>query len=252
MPGTGLTGLSLARQERLILLVTAILVSLLLWWGLLSGHSLLSRMPHGGTAAQLLNGFIMWQLMMVAMMLPPVLPWIWFFAAATRNSDSGAVAWFDTVLFAAGYFSLWGLFSLLAAGAQLGLSNWGSFDATGLVLPPVISGILLCAAGLYQFSPLKRACLRRCRSPLGYFLTHWRNGPGGAFRLGFAHGLVCLGCCWALMTLSFALGTMNLLWMGLLVLLLCGEKIAPGGELLSKFAGGGLLIWGSLILFGAI
>ena len=245
-----LTGQSLARQERLILLATAALICGLLWW-LLAAVPTVHAPMHAGTSAQLLHGFLMWLLMMIAMMLPPVLPWIWFFAAATKDSPSDRVEWFRTLSFATGYFSLWGLFSLFAAGAQLGLHNWGSHGPNGLVLAPVISGGLLCAAGLYQFSPLKIACLKHCRSPLGYFLCHWKDGPGGAFQLGFAHGLVCLGCCWALMLLSFALGTMNLLWMGLVVLLLCGEKIAPGGELLSKFVGAGLIIWGGAVLWAA-
>lgn len=250
MPGAGPSARSLARQERLILLMTATLICGLLWWLLAAG--LAHTIMNAGTAARLLHGFLLWQLMMIAMMLPPVLPWIWFFAATTKASPTGEVAWFSTLGFASGYFTLWGLFSLLAAAAQLGLRGWGSSGSAGPILYPTISGGLLCAVGLYQFSPLKRACLRHCRSPLSYFLSYWKEGPGGAFQLGFAHGLVCLGCCWALMTLSFALGTMNLLWMGVVVLLLCGEKIAPGGELLSKLVGVGLLVWGGAVLWGAI
>jgi predicted metal-binding membrane protein len=247
----GLTGRSLARQERLILLATAALICGLLWWLLAAGPAVHATM-HAGTAAQLLHGFLMWLLMMIAMMLPPVLPWIWFFAAATKATPSAGVSWGHTLAFGFGYFSLWGLFSLLAATAQLGLRDWGSHGPTGLLLAPALSAGVLCVAGLYQFSPLKSACLRHCRSPLSYFLSHWKEGSGGAFQLGLAHGLVCLGCCWALMALAFALGTMNLLWMGLITLLLCGEKIAPGGEILSKLAGTGLLIWGCTLLWKAI
>jgi len=247
MVGVEFSGRSLARQERLILLATVTLVCGLLWSLLVVGAPAHAPVP-GGTSMRLLHGFVMWLLMMIAMMLPPVLPWIWFFAAATKTTPSSRVSWLHTLAFAYGYFSLWGLFSLMAAGAQLWLSEWGSFGPRGLVLAPLFSGGLLCAAGLYQFSPLKRACLRHCRSPLGYFLTHWKDGAGGAFRIGFAHGLVCLGCCWALMLLSFALGTMNLVWMGVVVLLLCGEKIAPSGEQLSRLAGAGLLVWGGILL----
>ena len=247
----GLSARSLAVQERLVLLLTVVLVSLLLWGFLLNGHPLLHAIGHSGLAMQLLSNFLMWLLMMIAMMLPPVLPWIWFFAAASKDPPGAAVSWRRTAVFSSGYFALWGLFSLLAACVQLGVRDWGSYGPSGLVLAPAISGFIILAAGLFQFSALKSACLQHCRSPLSYFLCHWKEGTVGAFQLGFGHGLFCLGCCWALMTLAFALGTMNMLWMGLIVLLLCAEKIAPYGQLLSKLAGIGLTVWGSYLLWAA-
>jgi predicted metal-binding membrane protein len=249
---TELSGRSLALQERIILLLTVILVSLFLWGALLSGHPLMHSMGRSGLFLPLLSNFLMWLLMMTAMMLPPVLPWIWFFAAATKETPGEGVSWLRTALFSSGYFTLWGLFSLLAAGLQIILHHWGSYGPSGLVMAPAISGFIIMTAGLFQFSSLKSACLQHCRSPLGYFLLRWKSGPVGAFKLGFGHGLFCLGCCWALMCLAFALGTMNLLWMGLIVLLLCAEKIAPHGQLISKFSGAGFTLWGSYLLWAAL
>ncbi len=252
MPAGGPSGRALVVQERIILLSTVAIISLLLWGLLLSEHQLLHAMGEGALGMELLSSLLMWLLMMIAMMLPPVLPWIWFFAAATKENRDADVSWRRTLVFSSGYFTLWGLFSLVAACSQVVLGDWGSYGHAGLVFAPAISGAIILLAGLYQFSPLKSACLKHCRSPLGYFLSRWKEGPMGAFQLGFGHGLFCLGCCWALMILAFALGTMNFLWMALIVLLLCGEKISPHGELISRFAGAGFLVWGSCQLWAAL
>lgn len=131
---------------------------------------------------------------------------------------------------------------------QTGLLGRALLHPTALKVAPTAGAVLLLLAGAVQFSPLKGACLRHCRSPLGYFLTRWRDGPRGAFSMGFHHGVYCLGCCWALMALAFALGTMNLAWMAAVTLLLCIEKIAPGGEHWSKVFGLLLLGWGAAML----
>ena len=110
---------------------------------------------------------------------------------------------------------------------------------------------MLLLAGLFQVSPLKAACLRHCRSPLGFFLTRWREGPVGAYRMGLQHGAYCVGCCWALMMLSFALGVMNLLWMTALTLFLCLEKIAPGGATSSRLSGLVFMAWGLWMMIGS-
>lgn len=194
--------------------------------------------------------FLMWLAMMVAMMLPPVLPWIWMFAAATKGQAGAPPAWGRTLIFSSGYFTLWALYSVAAAGAQVVLAQLALLDPATLRVSSAASGVLLVAAGIVQFTPLKRACLKHCRSPLSYFLTRWRDGPSGAFSMGFRHGLFCLGCCWVLMALSFALGTMNLVWMAVITLLLCVEKIAPGGERWSGVFGVGFVAWGGWVLLG--
>ena len=105
-------------------------------------------------------------------------------------------------------------------------------------------------AGVFQLTPLKAACLRHCRSPFGFFLSRWQNGPIGAFEMSRRHGLYCVGCCWVLMLLGFALGVMNLIWMAVatLIICICGEKILPGGETASHIFGGAFLVWGLWLL----
>ncbi len=117
-------------------------------------------------------------------------------------------------------------------------------DPVDLTVGPRVGGALLIVAGLFQWSPLKTACLRHCRNPLSFFLSRWRDGPAGAFRMGFRHGAYCVACCWALMALAFALGVMNLLWMAALTLLLCLEKIAPAGRGTGRAFGLAFVVWG--------
>jgi predicted metal-binding membrane protein len=189
----------------------------------------------------------MWMTMMVAMMLPPVLPWIALFTSTRRDRD-GRQPFGDTSVFVSGYFSVWAPFCVVAAMAQIALS--AGMHGAQADLGPVGSragGSLLVLAGLYQFSPLKAACLRHCRSPLGFFLTRWVDGPAGAWRMGATHGLYCLGCCWALMAVSFAVGVMNVVWMGVLTVVMSIEKIAPMGRGLGRVFGLGLILWGSVL-----
>jgi predicted metal-binding membrane protein len=191
--------------------------------------------------------FVMWAAMMGAMMLPSAAPMILFYAAiARRRRERGEIA--ATVgIFAAGYVLVWAGFSLGAAVLQ-----W-RFEAAALLSPGMAvtgaaSGLLLIVAGLYQWTPLKLACLRRCRSPLGFVLTEWREGARGALVMGLRHGLFCLGCCWALMLLLFVGGVMNLLWIGLVALIVLIEKVAPAGGWHARIAGLALVLWGAGIL----
>ena len=199
---------------------------------------------HGSGASDLGVVFLMWMVMMVAMMLPPVTPWI-LFHARLNSERSGAVSAFPaTSAFVAGYFTVWGAFSAVAAVAHVLLQRASILAQQQLVIAPLAGGFLLVLAGAYQLSPLKSACLAHCRSPLSFFLAEWRDGPTGSYRMGLRHGAYCVACCWALMVLSFALGVMNLLWMGLLTLFLCVEKIAPGGMRISRLSGILLVVWG--------
>jgi predicted metal-binding membrane protein len=249
---TGLSGARLATRERGILLATTLLVTATLWWLLtadllISGHAL-----HHTVSPGFIQTFFMWMIMMVAMMLPPVLPWIWFYAATTKANgrSTDTVSWWQTVIFGSGYFLLWGGYSLLATAAQMSMraSGWLNHH---LAVSPAAGGIILIVAGLFQLTPLKTACLKHCRSPLAYFMTSYHSGPAGALRMGLGHGLYCLACCWAIMAIAFALGTMNMVWMAAATLILCIEKIAPGGQVFSKvfglvFVASGvlLLVWG--------
>ena len=182
---------------------------------------------------------LMWFAMMAAMMLPTSAPWVRVLASLTERGGrvrSGA-------LFLAGYLGVWLLFSVAAAVVQVGLTD-------ALFLPgrdSPVSGLFLVGAGIYQLSPVKAACLRHCRNPLTYFLTRWRNGPRGALDMGWAHGLYCLGCCWALMSLALVLGVMDLLWMAVLAAAVFVENVAPGGAVIGRVAGVALVAWGVVV-----
>jgi predicted metal-binding membrane protein len=179
------------------------------------------------SANYLLSAFVMWLLMMVAMMLPSAAPMILFYARFARRSGMrGAGA--AIVLFASAYVAVWAAFSLAAALLQALLVSAGTVTAMALALGDRrLAGALLLLAGLYQLGPLKRACLAGCRSPLDFVMRLWRPGTAGALRLGLIHGLYCLGCCWVLMLLLFVGGVMNLAWIALLALLVAVEKFAP-------------------------
>ena len=143
---------------------------------------------------------------------------------------------------------VWAAFSLLATTPQWALDR-------ALLLSPVmattsvaLAGLVLIAAGLYQWTPLKQACLRQCRSPLDVLIVHWREGAGGATIMGARHGLFCLGCCWVLMLLLFVGGVMNLLWVAGIALYVMIEKLAPGGAAVSRALGLLLMLWGLAVL----
>ena len=189
----------------------------------------------------------MWMLMMVVMMMPAVLPWLIGFAALARDRESGAVRGGWVALFGLGYFAAWIAFSVVGASLQIGLRSWGLLGASAALATP-LAGLVLVVAGLYQVTPSKTACLEHCRTPMSYFLSRWRNGPGGAFRMGLSHGAFCVGCCWALMLTGFALGVMNLAWMAVLTMVIAAETLAPRGERIGRLAGAALVVWGLVLL----
>ena len=178
--------------------------------------------------------FTMWAVMMTAMMLPSATPMVLCFAALNRMRSERA----RTLLFVAAYLGLWTAFSAAAAATQWTLQSIGWVSPGIVSTSSVLSGALLLIAGGFQFSRLKHACLRACRSPLGFLMSDWRDGLWGAWHMGMRHGLYCLGCCWALMALLFVGGVMNLLWIAALAGLVSIEKLAPKGEVVAQVLGG--------------
>ena len=193
--------------------------------------------------------FVMWVVMMAAMMLPSAAPTILLVAALARNRGgiSGAVP-ATAALFASGYILVWSGFSLAAAFLQWGLSEAGLLSETMALGNAILVGAVLVAAGVYQWTPLKDTCLRHCRSPAEFLVRHWRRGALGAVRTGIRHGLFCLGCCWVLMALLFVGGLMNLAWVGAITLLVLIEKTMPWGGRMSRVAGALLAVWGAASL----
>ena len=180
-----------------------------------------------GSPAAFVWSAAVWLLMMSLMMAPAAWPWVLAFErfAAEGSQWRRRLA---TLRFSGGYIVAWGLFAVTAAALQVAWTNVGWLDDQQRTRPMAGAAIFVMA-GLYQVSSLKSACLTHCRSPFSYLLARWSNGPAGAFRLGFGHGLFCVGCCWALMATVFAVGVMNLWWMALLTLVVFLEQVMTGG-----------------------
>jgi predicted metal-binding membrane protein len=204
----------------------------------------------GWSAGTLLPLFLMWAGMMVAMMLPSAAPMILTFAAVSRNRRRQDRPYVPVAIFAAGYVAIWTAFSALAAFAQWILHRQALLSPGMASSSAWLGGLLLLAAGVFQFTPLKHTCLAHCRAPLEFIMTRWREGAGGAFRMGLEHGLYCTGCCWALMGLLFVAGVMNILWIAALSLLVGVEKLVPRGLWLSSATGVILTVWGAWLIAG--
>jgi len=173
--------------------------------------------------------FGMWAVMMVGMMLPSAAPAILLYAMVMRNSAGAEAPVARTYAFAGGYVLAWTAFSLAATLLQWALAELALLSPMMESASPALGAALLITAGLYQWTPLKQACLTNCRSPVAFLSRHARPGVGGALRLGVHHGLYCVGCCWALMLLLFAGGVMSLLWIGAITIFVLLEKLAPFG-----------------------
>jgi predicted metal-binding membrane protein len=190
----------------------------------------------------------MWAVMMVAMMLPSAAPTILLFAGVSRRRRQQGRPAVPVALFTLSYLLVWTVYAAVAATAQWQLHRLTLLSPTMASASPLLAGGLLIAAGLYQWMPLKGACLSHCRSPLGFFSTEWREGARGALLMGMRHGSFCVGCCWLLMALLFVAGVMNLVWVAAIAGFVLLEKLVRGGETLGKVAGVGLVLWGVWIL----
>ena len=220
------------RYEQALIVCTVALLALLGWAFLLRGMSM-------GTMELPLTALIaMWWLMMLAMMLPSATPAILLYARVrqTRGRDSEIA---QTWVFLGGYLAVWLIFSIAAALAQSLVA-----DSSMALRGRAAQSALLIAAGLYQLSPFKSACISQCRSPAQFISRHWRARWDGAIRLGVIHGAYCVGCCWMLMALLFIGGVMNLFWVVGLTVLVAAEKLLPAGLLLPKISGVALILWG--------
>lgn len=187
--------------------------------------------------------FLMWALMSAAMMLPTAIPAFQVYDELSHSTASTA-----PVVLWSGYLLVWLGFSAAAATAQIVLFQADLVSGFGDSRSVVLSSVLLAVAGLYQFSPLKEACLKKCRAPMMFFMAHWQDGP---WRMGLKLGAACLGCCWALMLLAFVGGVMSLTFMGLATLIMTLEKLPDIGRWINKPLGGVLLVFAGLVpVFG--
>ena len=213
------------------------------WWSAVTAHDMSGDMMMGGAAAMSLAAFLVaWVAMMAAMMLPAVLPVVRIYSRAAARRTVAPVP-----LFLAGYAAIWSAIGLPAYFITQRLA--GPLADASPTAGRIAGGVLVVAAG-YQLSPLKSVCLRHCRSPLSFFLQHGKNlhRPSGALAAGVRHGLYCLGCCWMLMAILVAFGTMQLAWMAGLATLILVEKVTPIGERVATIAGVAFLVLGVVLL----
>jgi predicted metal-binding membrane protein len=192
--------------------------------------------------------FTMWTVMQVAMMSPTAVPMILMHGKIERHRQPHKFPFFRVSLFFLGYVILWALFSLVFAFLQMGLQSADLLTPAMASKSSWLTGAVLIAAGLFQFSHLKQACLKQCRSPVTYLMTEWRNGRSGALFMGLKHGAHCVGCCWVIMALLFVAGVMNLFWMAAITAFVLIEKLAARGDYFGRIVGIGLIIWGILII----
>lgn len=252
MNGTSTIIAGALRRDRLLVACALVTVVVLCWIYLLTGAGVMqdagdmlepmrSQTWTPGYAALM---FVMWALMMAAMMLPSAAPMILFYttiARARRDKGQQVVA---TCVFGLGYIVVWAAFSLFAVALHFGLDTAALLSPMMKTTSIALAAIILIAAGIYQWTPLKQACLRHCRSPLDFMLMHWREGTRGAVTMGVQHGAYCVGCCWVLMLLLFIGGVMNLIWIAALTLFVLVEKLVPAGDWVSRGAGVVLIGWG--------
>jgi predicted metal-binding membrane protein len=196
--------------------------------------------------------FIMWAVMMVAMMFPSATPMVLMFATVNQRQGEVQGPLIPTGLFVLGYFLVWIAYSALAAMAQWGLHVAALLTHHLVITSPLLGGVLLVSAGVFQWTPFRDACMSKCRSPLGFLMAEWREGRPGALIMGLKHGLNCVGCCWLLMLLSFVLGVMNMLWMAILTVFMLVEKAHPRSQWVSRTTGLILVAWGLWVAVGTM
>lgn len=247
----------LASRQRLAVLAVLGLFTALCWFWIAA----MSRDMYGpmdGWSAWMMTStwdtryfvlmWAMWAAMMAAMMLPSASPTLLLYLRAARIRREDPLASDRVYVLAAAYLAVWAVFSIVATLLQWLLSSQAFLSPMMESASPRVTAALLFLAGVYQLTPLKRACLRSCRSPLSFLLQQWQPGRAGAFRMGLQHGSYCLGCCWALMLLLFAGGVMNLNVILALTLWIIIEKLLPTGELVARVSGATLIVAAILVL----
>jgi predicted metal-binding membrane protein len=250
---------TLLKKDRAILIGSMIGITIISWLYIIYLYkkmdpmdmdAFLFAMPMTGdwSLTDFLLLFLMWFIMMVAMMTASVAPLILLFAMVNRQKQQQN-PFVPTVYLLAGYFAIWAMFSLGATVLQWALQQAAWLNPDMKITYRTLGGVILLIAGLFQFSPFKQQCLYYCQSPIDFIHKKWKNGKKGAFQMGMANGLYCLGCCWILMVVLFVAGIMNLLWIALIGLFVLVEKLVRKGRLISYAAGAVLVLYGLYTLF---
>jgi predicted metal-binding membrane protein len=269
-PPTEIASESLLRRDRIVTVLGLALLIALAWSYLLwlsadmfmggmdmsgfrmipSGRGLMMPAHTPWRAMEFAFVFIMWTVMMVAMMTPSAVPMIIMYARMGRKAEAHNTPLVATVWFVTGYFLVWTSFSLLATLVQWALERAALLDSAMATTNNTLGALVFVAAGSYQWTRLKDACLIQCHEPFAFLVRHggFRRDAPGCVMLGLRHGAYCIGCCWALMTLLFVGGVMNVLWIVLLALLVLLEKVTPFGRRIAPLAGIALIAAGAWLL----
>src|ERR1700694_2348098 len=248
MAGGALACGSLVRRDRKLFMAALCAVTAIAWIDLayMARGMGVESMPIHWSAGYFAAMFAMWVVMMVGMMIPSAAPAILLFSALRGHSRTNGLG--ATTLFAMGYLIAWTAFSLAATAAQWALSEASLLSPLMASERSELGAFLFIAAGLYQLSPLKHACLSKCRSPAQFLVEHWRDGSLGPLVVGIDRGIYCVGCCWAVVALLFVFGVMNLLWLAVLAAFVLLEKLLPSGSRIAVWSGIAMLGMGLLLL----
>jgi len=211
------------------------------------GAMTMSQMPWSLLTFLLM--FIMWSVMMVGMMVPSAAPMILLFARVQRRKLADQAPTARIAAFTTGYLLVWTSFSLIATGLQWTLTELRLLSPMMESTSQFLAVGVLLAAGIYQLTPLKLACLKQCQSPIGFLTMHWKDGISGSLSMGIEHGMYCLGCCWLLMALLFVGGVMNLIWVAVIATFVLLEKVAPKGEIIGRVGGVLLIVFAGFVAF---
>jgi len=242
------------KLDRVIVMTSLVVLSATAWaytsylaWkmeGMEMGMEMAMPQMQRWTLVDLALLFVMWTVMMVAMMVPSAAPMVLMFANVQRGRQQQQRPFVPTSVFLLGYLIIWTAFSMVATFAQWGLHTAALLSPMMISTSSLLGGVLLLIAGIFQWTPFKHTCLKHCRSPLGFLTTEWREGTRGALFMGLKHGSYCTGCCWALMALLFVAGVMNLFWVAIIAVFVLIEKIVPNGHWFSKATGLLFIGWG--------
>ncbi len=251
---------SLPRRDRRVIIAALVALTALSWVYLVwMAFAMDMGSPASMSASQFLEikpwspgqwimMFLMWAIMMVGMMVPSMMPMTLIYAQVARKAAGQGTVLAPTAVFVSGYLVIWTLFSAASTVAQWGLDQAALLSPMMVASSPALGAALLIAAGIYQMTPYKDACLKHCRSPVHFIADHWHAGTAGAFRMGLEHGAFCLGCCWALMLLLFVGGVMSLLWIAGITIFVLLEKVLPVGAKGGRWAGAAMIAAGALVL----
>lgn len=243
------------RRDRIVVATGLAVITAIAWGSVvhlarqMSPHASMAMPMSGASGVPALGWLVpMWIVMMVAMMLPSAAPTILLFASVARRRRGQGVPTGSAAAFTLGYLLIWAAYATVAAAVQWKLHEAALLSPAMVSASPWLGGGLLVAAGVYQWLPVKDACLAHCRSPRGFLSSEWREGTSGALVMGVRHGSFCVGCCALLMALLFVAGVMNLLWVAVIAIFVLAEKLGPGGRWLGRASGLLMVAWGIWVI----